>query len=65
MCITEILARLHRDKSGLAAVEYALLCGLVVLVMIASLNGMANVIGQTWNHVSSEAQTAVQQSTGG
>jgi Flp pilus assembly pilin Flp len=65
MSLTKILTRLYRDESGLAAVEYALLCGLVVLVMIASLNSMANAIGQTWNHVSSEAQTAVQQATAG
>lgn len=64
MSIAEILARLQRDQRGLAAVEYALLCGLIVLVMITALNGMANVIEQTWNNISYQTQTSVQQATG-
>jgi|GEM_PF-534403 len=65
MFITRFLTRLRRDEQGLAAVEYALLLGLVVLVMIASLSSLANAISQTWGHVSSEAETAVQQATAG
>lgn len=65
MSIAEILARLHRDERALAAVEYALLCGLIVLVMIAAFNRMANEIGQTWNDVSTQTQSAVQQANGG
>ncbi|WCT76675.1 Flp family type IVb pilin [Novosphingobium humi] len=63
MSIAEFLTRLHRDERGLAAVEYGLLCGLIVLVMIAALNGVANTIVQTWNNVDTQAQVAVQQAT--
>ncbi|MBN9145619.1 MULTISPECIES: Flp family type IVb pilin [unclassified Novosphingobium] len=63
MSITEFLTRLHRDESGLASVEYGLLCGLIVLVMIAALSGVANSIVQTWNNVDTQAQVAVQQAT--
>lgn len=65
MSIIKILAQLQRDERGLAAVEYALLLGLVVLVMITSLNSLANAITSTWGHVSSESEVAVQQATGG
>ncbi len=65
MFIIKILAQLHRDQRGLAAVEYALLLGLVVLVMVSSLSSLANAVNLTWGHVSSEAETAVQQATGG
>lgn len=64
MSIPNILTRLIRDERGLAAVEYALLCGLIVIAMVASLSGMANAIGVTWNNVSSQTETAVQQATG-
>lgn len=63
MSIAEFLTRLHRDESGLASVEYGLLCGLIVLVMITALSGVANSIVQTWNNVDSQAQIAVQHAT--
>lgn len=65
MRFLEILSRLQRDIRGLAAVEYAFLCGLIVIAMVVALNSMANAIGMTWNNVSSQTQAAVQQATGG
>jgi Flp pilus assembly pilin Flp len=63
MMIAKILHRLRRDEKALAAVEYAFLCGLIVIVMVASLNTMANAIGITWTNISNQTHTAVQQAT--
>ncbi|WDF73558.1 Flp family type IVb pilin [Novosphingobium sp. KACC 22771] len=63
MSIAKLLARLHRNESGLAAVEYGLLLGVIVLVMIAALSGVANSIVQTWNNVDTQAQVAVHNAT--
>ena len=59
------LARLTRDERALAAVEYGFLCCLVVVIMVAALNGFANSIVGTWNNISTQVQTASNQASGG
>ncbi|HEX8625044.1 MAG TPA: Flp family type IVb pilin [Allosphingosinicella sp.] len=45
-------AKLIRDSKAASAVEYGLICALIVLAMIAALNSVAgNTIGM-WNNVS-------------
>ena len=55
------LIRFARDQRGLAAVEYAFLCGLIVLAMIAAFSSLANAVISTWTHISSQSTKASQQ----
>jgi pilus assembly protein Flp/PilA len=45
-------AKLIRDTRGASAVEYALICALIVLAMIAGLNAFAGATTTMWNDVS-------------
>lgn len=65
MSIKKLMNRLMLDTSGLAAVEYGLICCLIVVAMVASLNTLANAVNQTWGTVNTQTQNAVQQATGG
>ncbi|HEX6375337.1 MAG TPA: Flp family type IVb pilin [Allosphingosinicella sp.] len=46
-------AELIRDIKAASAVEYALICALIVLAMIAGLNAVAGSTTTMWNDVSS------------
>jgi pilus assembly protein Flp/PilA len=46
-------AKLIRDIKAATAVEYALICALIVLAMIAGLNAVASKTTNMWNGVSS------------
>ena len=48
----QFLARLIRDIKAASAVEYALICALIVLAMIAGLNAVAGSTISMWNDVS-------------
>ena len=45
-------ATLIRDTKAASAVEYALICALIVLAMIAALNSVAGNTILMWNNVS-------------
>ena len=45
-------AKLIRDDDGASAVEYALICALIVLAMVAGLNAVAGSTTTMWNDVS-------------
>ncbi len=47
----KLLRALMIDRKGATAVEYGLIISLVVLAMLASLNGVANATIEMWNHV--------------
>ncbi len=46
------IAKLIRDTRAASAVEYALICALIVLAMIAGLNAVAGSTITMWNDVS-------------
>jgi len=48
-------ARLIRDQKGATAIEYSLICALVVLAMIAGLSAFAGSTINMWNNVSTAA----------
>ncbi|MBV8687992.1 MAG: Flp family type IVb pilin [Alphaproteobacteria bacterium] len=50
-------ARLIRDDRGASAVEYALICALIVLAMIAGLSAFASSTITMWNNVSNDVVT--------
>ncbi len=52
-------AKLIRDIKGASAVEYALICALIVLAMIAGLNAVAGRTTTMWGDVSDNVSEAV------
>ena len=51
-------AKLIRNTEGASAVEYALICALIVLAMIAGLNAVAGRTTTMWSDVSSNVTRA-------
>ena len=49
---------LTRDTAGATAIEYGLVAALIVVTMIASLQGLANQTVSMWNNVSTKVQNA-------
>lgn len=50
------------DTAGATAVEYGLIVALIVVAMIASLQGVADVTVGTWDRVRSESVAAMTNS---
>jgi pilus assembly protein Flp/PilA len=50
--------RLAAARRGATAVEYGLIAALVVITMIAALQGVANTTVGMWNNVSTKVQNA-------
>jgi pilus assembly protein Flp/PilA len=50
-------ARLIRDERGATAIEYGLICALIVIAMIVGLNTFANTAIGMWNGVATNVQT--------
>ena len=48
--------RLARSRKGATAVEYGLILALVVLTMLAALQGLAGTTTGMWNNISSKVQ---------
>lgn len=47
-----------RDTTAATAIEYGLILSLVVITMLASLAGLANITISMWNDVSTKVQNA-------
>lgn len=50
--IVGLIRRLQADRRGGTAIEYGLIAALIVVVMLASLAGLANKTTGMWNRVS-------------
>lgn len=53
-----LLKRLFADRKGGTAIEYGLIVALIVIAMIASFIGLANVTTGMWNNVSTAVTKA-------
>ena len=53
-----VLRQLARSRRGATAVEYGLILSLVVLTMLAALQGLASTTTGMWNNVSDKVQSA-------
>ncbi len=51
--MSKSLAAFLSDESGATAIEYALLCSMLALVIIASLTALGTQLGNEFNEVSS------------
>ncbi len=58
----KLLRALMIDRKGATAVEYGLIISLVVLAMLASLNGVAETTIKMWNDVSAKSADAMSDS---
>jgi pilus assembly protein Flp/PilA len=65
MRLADSLKRLIRQSDGTTAIEYALICGLIVVVMVVGFSGFGSATKATWGTISNQMTTAVNQSTGG
>lgn len=55
MKLTSFLKHIGDDNSGATAVEYGLIASLIVIAMIAAINGVADITTNTWNYVMDES----------
>ena len=53
MAISTVFKRVMADDTAATAVEYGLILSLIVLAMVASLQGVADVTIDMWNDVQS------------
>lgn len=53
-----VLRQLARNRKGATAIEYGLILSLVVLTMLAALQGLASTTTGMWNNVSEQVQNA-------
>ena len=51
-------ARLVRDKSGVAAIEYALLCALLGLAIVTGVTQVGGEVSESYTHVEEEVAKA-------
>lgn len=60
-----IIKRLFADKAGATALEYGLICGLIVVAMVGAFNGFSNETQSMWSTVASKQKAASQKASGG
>jgi pilus assembly protein Flp/PilA len=54
------LTSLCHNTRGTTTIEYAMLCGMIVLAIIAAVRGLGTENGGQWANMSSKASTAMQ-----
>lgn len=59
-----ILRRIFRDQRGTSAVEYGLICAMVVLASLTALQGMSDENNGLWSTFTNKTQTAISQANG-
>ena len=56
--LVKTVYRLIRDSKAATAVEYGLICALIVLAIMAALVSLGSVTSAMWDNVSNKVQTA-------
>ena len=56
--MNHVLRQLARSRRGATAVEYGLIVAVIVITMVAALQGLANTTTGMWNNVSDKVQNA-------
>lgn len=57
--MSTFLKRLVEDQSGATAIEYGLILSLIVIAMIAALQGVASTTVTMWGNVESKSVAAI------
>jgi pilus assembly protein Flp/PilA len=60
-----LLKKLFQDATGTSAVEYGLICAMLVLAMVTALQGVSNESNLTWTSISEKTRNAVDAANGG
>jgi pilus assembly protein Flp/PilA len=60
----KLISELIHDQTGATAIEYGLICALIVLAMLTALQNFASETQNTWNTVSTATHDAVAGATG-
>ena len=58
------ITRLVRDECGTSAVEYGMICAMIILAMLSGLSAFGNMTRQTWGTISTQTANAVAGATG-
>lgn len=53
-----LLTQLHNDVRGTTSIEYGMICGGIVLVLLAALSGVADETNGLWAVVSAKTEAA-------
>lgn len=59
MSVKRLLSRLRKDIRGTSAIEYGIICVMIVVGLIAAVKGVADETGRTWKTVSSKSAAAM------
>jgi pilus assembly protein Flp/PilA len=54
-----LLTAIRRDKRGTTTIEYGMICGMIVLAIIAAVQALGSENGGMWSGVSTKAVTAM------
>lgn len=61
----KFLRALKRDERGVSAIEYAILAGIIVVVVAGAVVGFGDQIGELFGNASDSLDTVVEASGGG
>jgi len=53
------LVQILMDCRGTSAVEYGIICALIIIGLVSAISGVADETASTWNEVSSKSQEAI------
>lgn len=56
--LTKSIHRLIRDSKAATAIEYGLICALIVIAIMSALLALGTITSDMWNNVSTKVQTA-------
>jgi pilus assembly protein Flp/PilA len=59
IAMSNCFKRLLRDTRGTSAVEYGLICAMIIVGLIAAIQGLANQTETMWNGVSQKSADAI------
>jgi pilus assembly protein Flp/PilA len=65
MSILKILHSILRDERGTSAVEYGLICCMMIFAMLTALNSFANSANSNWGAMNNKVTNATQQAVAG
>ena len=55
----KLVSAMIRDERGATAVEYGLICSLIVMAMLVGLQGLGNSSQSTWSNIQTRTEIAV------
>lgn len=65
MAIFSLLPRISSDERGATAVEYSLICAMIMLSVLVTVQGMASEISTMWTNIGSQVDEAVEDGAAG